>query len=64
MDSGYFLAEKRPDGTPGRPIGGPELGAILMFDDFDVARNARGSSEELSLLSIFKVNIAVVGEVS
>jgi hypothetical protein len=63
MNSGYFIAKKLPDGTPGRPIGNEE-DAISLFEDLDLAVKVRDSMlPEHGELSVFKINVAFVGEV-
>ena len=64
MNCGFFLAQKLPDGGPGKPIGSGDDGAIAMFEDLDVAVQVRDSlAGELGPLSIFRVNLVFVGEV-
>ena len=63
INSGFFVAEKLPDGSPGRPIGN-EDGAIMLFEDLALADRVRsGAAPENGPLTIFKVNIVFAGEV-
>lgn len=62
-NQGYFIAQKLPDGTPGRPIGNDD-GAIMMFEDLEKVCDVRNAMlEEHGPLSIFIVNIVFAGEV-
>ena len=61
--SAYFIAKKKQDGSPGKPIGN-EVGAIMVFEELEVARGTcEVLSREHGQLSIFAMNIVVVGEV-
>ena len=63
MNCGYFIAQKQPDGTPGRPIGNEE-DAIMLFEDLEKAREVQLTmSAEHGPLSVFKVNLVFAGEV-
>lgn len=63
VSQGFFLAQRLADGTPGRPIGN-EDGAVMMFEELEVAREVIAKlSEEDCPLAIFKVNLVYVGEV-
>lgn len=63
MSTGYFIAIKREDGSPDRPIGNDD-GAISMFEELDQARATAASlSEEHGPLAVFQVNLVFVGEV-
>ena len=63
FDQGFFIAQKLPDGGPGRPIGNDD-GAISVFDDLGVATKVRDDMlAEHGLLGIFKINVALAGEV-
>ncbi len=63
MNFGFFIAQKQEDGSPGRPVGN-EDGAIMMFEDLDVAKGVRDNmQEEGAPLAIFKVNLVYAGEV-
>ena len=62
-DQGFFIAQRLPDGSPGRPIGNDD-GSIAMFEDLDVARKTREDlTPEHGPLSIFSVNMVFSGEV-
>lgn len=70
MNVGFFIAQKQDDGTPGRPIGmaidDSEVdGGIMMFEELPHAIQARErmQADMGTELSIFKVNLAFVGEV-
>ena len=72
MDSGYFIAQRLPDGSPGRPVGNnlfadqlPDNGSIMMFDDLGKANVVRRLVEEElgQPLSLFKMNMAFAGVV-
>ena len=63
MNQGFFLAQKLPDGSPGRPIGN-DAGAISMFEELDKALEVRRMMEaEHGPLSVFAVNMSFCGEV-
>lgn len=63
MNQGFFIAQKQPDGTPGRPIGNDD-GAIMLFEDFDKACEVlKEMQAEYGPLSLFKVNLVFAGEV-
>lgn len=63
MSQGYFIALKKPDGSPDRPIGNDD-GAISMFEDLGMAvRVAENLSTPDQPLHVFQVNLVFVGEV-
>lgn len=63
LDQGFFIAQKLPDGSPGRPIGNDD-GSIAMFEDLEVVKAVRSKLvEEHGPLSIFRVNMVFSGEV-
>jgi hypothetical protein len=65
MDVGYFIAERQPDGRPGKPAGNDD-GAIMVFEELDPAKSARDRiSREISReMAIYKLSIRLVGEVA
>jgi hypothetical protein len=64
MEKGYFIAQKLANGTPGRPVGSEEDSGIMLFEDLNQARAVRDNmSLEHGALSIFVVNLGMVGEV-
>jgi hypothetical protein len=63
VNQGFFIAQKLPDGTPGKPVGNDD-GAIMMFEEFDKAVTVRQELQrEHGPLSIFRVNLVFAGEV-
>lgn len=68
MGKGYFIAQKTPDGSPGRPIAADEFvkdgsGPFLLFEDLDEAKMVRDQlASQIGPLSIFCVNIVLSGE--
>lgn len=63
MNQGFFIAKKKPDGSPGIPIGNEDE-AISMFDDLEKAVKVKDEMEAIhGKLSIFRVSIVHMGEV-
>lgn len=64
MDQGFFLAQKQQDGSPGRPLGNEEDGAIMMWENLSEALNVRNRLiPEMGVLCVFRVNLVFTGEV-
>lgn len=65
LNRGYFIAQKLASGAPGRPVGSStDDGAISLFEELTVARRVRDELvPEHGPLSIFQINLVVVGEV-
>jgi hypothetical protein len=63
IDSGFFIAQRLPDGSPGRPVGNSD-GAMSLFEDLSVARKVKEDMEqEVGPLAIFRLNVVYCGEV-
>lgn len=62
-NQGFFIAQRQPDGSPGRPIGNDD-GAIMMFEELDKVLEVRKEMEaEHGPLGVYKVNMVFAGEV-
>ncbi len=63
INTGFVLAKKQSDGSMGRPVGN-EDGAVMVFDDLEIARIVQKNMETShGALSIFIANISFSGEV-
>jgi hypothetical protein len=62
MDCGFFIAEKLPDGSPGRPVGDQEYDTVALFHTVEKAIQIRDSVNKD--LKIFRLNLVFVGEVT
>lgn len=63
MNTAYLIARKQPDGSPGQPVGNDE-GAVMVFEEIGDANRVRNSLSTTSEpLSVFAVNLVIVGEV-
>jgi hypothetical protein len=63
MNKGYFIAEKLENGKPGKPLGN-EDGAIMMFDELDLALPVIGALKaDNPRLSLFQTEVTITGEV-
>ncbi len=61
---GYFVAEPRPDGSPGKPFASQEHGAILLFDDkSDVVAAMDKIRPKFPKAKVYRLNVVLVGEV-
>lgn len=64
INQGFFIAQRQADGSPGKPIGDEETGAIMMFEELDSALEVKSRLQaEHGQLSIFKINLVFAGEV-
>lgn len=64
MNQGYFIAQREPDGSPGKPIGN-EDGAIMLFDSKEQAQKVLDEmTKDVTDLRLYMVNYVVVGEVT
>ena len=69
VSQGFFIAQKKQDGSPGRPIGTGDFekdgnGPLLLFEDLEEATRVRAELvKSTGPLSIFQVNLVMAGEV-
>jgi hypothetical protein len=62
ISSAFFVAQRKDDGTPGRPIG---AGAgMLLFESLDDAIEASRSGDgEGGELAVYRINLCFCGQV-